>query len=117
MKDIENKNNLFTSNDIIVKCPKNMQWKNMREVKNGRFCEGCHEKLYYVGGYSKGEVKRLQRQYGSNICVGVRTLVTASLALGLSACSGKEIEGKKKEKSHMEQSMIEQPVIVGVPIL
>lgn len=77
MKDLEDNNNLFTSNDITVKCPKDMKWEDMREVKDGRFCNGCHEKLYYVGGYTKGEVKALLRKYGSNICVGVRALVAS----------------------------------------
>ncbi len=121
MKNLENGENLFTSDDIMVKCPKNMRWENMQEVKDGRFCEGCHEKLYYVGGYTKGEVKTLQRKYGSNICVGVRTIVTASLAFGLSACSGKEVKSKKIEsrieKSFHERPMVERPVVVGVPLL
>ncbi len=74
MEDLKNKNNLFTSNDITLKCPIDMKWEDMKEVKDGRFCYGCYEKLYYVGGYTKGEVKSLQRKYGSNICVGIRTL-------------------------------------------
>jgi len=75
VEDLKNKNNLFTSNDITLKCPINMKWEDMKEVKDGRFCYGCYEKLYYVGGYTKSEVKALQRKYGSNICMGIRTLV------------------------------------------
>jgi len=74
VEDLKNKNNLFTSNDITLKCPIDMKWEDMKEVKDGRFCYGCYEKLYYVGGYTKSEVKSLQRKYGSNICVGIRTL-------------------------------------------
>jgi hypothetical protein len=116
MKNLENKENLFTSDDIRVKCPKDMRWENMQEVKDGRFCDGCHEKLYYVGGYTKGEVKTLQRKYGSNIFVAVRPIVTSSLAFGLSACSGKEVKSKKME-SRIENSIVQHPVVVGVPIL
>jgi len=84
MQKTEKKNNLFTSDDIWVVCPKNKKWKNMVEVINGRFCDGCHETLQDVTGYSKGEVMALQREFGKNICVGVsKKLFTSSLALSL----------------------------------
>jgi len=112
VKNLENGNNLFTSDDITVRCPKNMNWENMREVKDGRFCEGCYEKLYYVGGYTKGEVKRLQRIYGSSICVGVKTLVSVNLVSGLSSCTKKD----KKICNNMAQNITKYPVVVGLPI-
>ena len=119
MERLEEKNNLFTSDDIAIICPKMKHWAEMKEVKNGRFCDGCNEKLYYVGGYTKGEVKALQRKYGNNICVGVRkTLVTASLALSLTACSGKISDDKAKIKSiEQHRSMIyNRPVVIGMPV-
>lgn len=116
MEKLEKKSNLFTSDDITIKCPKMKKWKDMQEVKDGRFCDGCNEKLYYVGGYTKEEVKSLQRKYGNNICVGVgKTLVTASLAFGLAACSGKTSEAEVVEQvtgQHYDES-----VVVGLPVL
>ena len=120
MKNLEKRENLFTSDDIRVKCPKNMRWENMQEVKDGRFCDGCHEKIYYVGGYTKEEVTSLQRKYGNNICVGVgKTLVTASLAFTLAACSGKT-SGSNSKVEIVEQGDTQNynvPIVVGVPII
>jgi len=119
MEKLENNNNLFTSDDIAILCPKMKKWREMKEVKDGRFCDGCNEKIYYVGGYTKGEVKALQRKYGKNICVGVgKTLATASLALSLSACSGKVSDSTTKvENSNQNNSMnYDVPVMVGMPI-
>jgi len=120
MEKLEEKINLFTSEDIAIECPKMKKWREMQEVKNGRFCDGCNEKLYYVGGYTKGEVKALQRKYGKNICVGVgKTLATASLAFSLSACSGKISDSSDKLESTKQNNSIDYdiPVMVGMPLI
>jgi len=119
MEKLKEKNNLFTSDDIAIICPKMKQWVDMEEVKNGRFCDGCNEKLYYVGGYTKKEVQALQRKYGNHICVGVgKTLVTASLALSLTACSGKMSDSQDKIKGIEQHSSMysDVPVVVGTAV-
>ena len=83
MKTDKKEQKLFTSDDITVSCPRGMQWREMEEVKDGRFCTGCQEKLYYVGGYTKMEVMELQRKHGNNICVGVSTLHDVPVVVGL----------------------------------
>jgi hypothetical protein len=121
MKTIEKQNNLFTSDDIGIICPKNKKWENMVEVINGRFCDGCHETLHDVTGYSKGEVMALQREHGKNICVAVsKKLLTASLALSLAACSSKVKKEETEHVSDINTTQIEERydvlTVVGMPV-
>ena len=101
MKIAEKRNNLFTSDDIGIICPKNKKWENMVEVLNGRFCDGCQETLKDVTGYSKGDVMALQRASGKNICVGVsKKLFIASLV----------------EKNHTQfKEKVNASIVVGMP--
>ena len=89
---IENSEELFTCNDIAVKCPKKMVWDEMETVgESKRHCEGCDEVLFDVTGYTKEEVHALQKKHGS-ICVAVsKVLVAGSLSMSLLAASG-EVE-------------------------
>ena len=70
---------LFTSDDIGIRCPRDKKWESMEEIKFGRFCDGCQEKLFYVGGFTKGEVMALQRKYGKNICVAIGKRVESKM--------------------------------------
>ena len=63
--------NLFTHKDIGITCPREKKWEDMKEVIGGRFCDGCEEKITFVGGYTKGEVMALQRELGESICVAI----------------------------------------------
>jgi len=116
MKKNEKEKKLFTSNDIGIKCPKNKQWNKMEEVKNGRFCDGCHEKLFYVGGYTKGEVMELQRKYGTNICVGIRKLNSLALEFSTHASSVSKSNYDTNETNLPDIENYDIPIVVGIPI-
>ena len=74
---------LFRSDDIGITCPCKKKWEDMEIVIGGRFCNGCNEKIIYVGGYSKGEVMALQRELGDNICVAINQHNDSSVIVGI----------------------------------
>ena len=74
---------LFRSDDIGITCPREKKWEEMKEVIGGRFCDGCHEKVIFVGAYSKGEVMALQREFGENICVAINEPNNSSVIVGI----------------------------------
>ena len=80
---MKNEKNLFTSDDIGITCPREKKWEEMKEVIGGRFCDGCHEKVRYVKGYTKGEVMALQREFGESICVAINQPNERSALVGI----------------------------------
>ena len=71
MKNYNKEINLFTHKNIGITCPRKKKWEEMKEVIGGRFCDGCHERVISVKGYTKGEVMALQREFGESICVAI----------------------------------------------
>ena len=86
MKNNKKEMNLFTRDDIGITCPRETKWeelKSLKELKARRFCDGCSEKIFYVGGYTKGEVMALQRKYGNNRCVAFSENLEAPVTIGV----------------------------------
>jgi len=116
MQKSKKEQNLFTSDNIGIRCPRNKEWNKMEEVKNGRFCDGCHEKLFYVGGYTKSEVMALQRKYGTNICVGIRETSNLALEFSTHACSVSKSNCNTNETNLPNIENYDIPIVVGIPI-
>ena len=116
MQKTKKEQNLFTSDDIGIHCPRNKEWNKMEEVQDGRFCDGCHEKLFYVGGYSKGEVMALQRKYGSNICVGIKESNSLAFEFSTYASSVSKCDYNADEINLPNIENYDTPIVVGIPI-
>jgi len=116
MQKTKKEQNLFTSDDIGIRCPRSKEWNKMEEVKHGRFCDGCHEKLFFVGGYTKGEVMALQRKYGANICVGVRASNSLALEFSTHASSVSQNTSNSGEINLPNIKSYDTPIVVGIPV-
>ena len=99
MRNYNKEINLFTYKDIGITCPRDKKWEEMKEEIGGRFCDGCHEKVRYVEGYSKGEVMALQRELGESICVAINKPNKSSVIVGIAKIKNIEI----KEEALVEE--------------
>lgn len=74
----------FTRNHFSFVCP--MQWDDMQENSNGKFCNKCEKEVIDVTDCSLEEVAEWQRK-DKHLCVALRTVLTTSLALGAASCA------------------------------
>ena len=82
------KKTTFSKENFSFICP--MQWDDMQASKNGRFCGKCQQEVIEVTDCSVEEVTNMQKK-DPHLCVAIKTLVTASMALTMTACTQQSV--------------------------
>ena len=80
----------FTKADFAFICP--MQWEDMEEAANGKFCRKCQQEVINVTDCSLEEVTHMQKK-APHLCVAIKTLVTTGVALTMTACTQQMVAG------------------------